>query len=468
MSLFSRRGAYSFEDQLERLAKHARVALETVAAQSQIALPAEFAQARTAAAGLRMLETVLTPAELRRFVALAFAALGPRGDVGGVQPYLVQQEPAPTVTNPLFAGRVRDDLNSEGVQTIVEPGRLPSRVILEATFIENGRAGLQFTFLDPEERIVYEDGVPVSRLDYIPVAVDALYDPGRRALFVHGGRTPHVTRVTQLVSGALQGAASGAITFDRPPLLTEPVLYAIVDHLGGSIPASELRLFDPTMRPMRYGTTTDEDVRLSDTGQRIKAEGLARDVDANIPHAALVANGGLERVVRMRIEERWGVRLRDPLEPDGYLALFDRVQRWYVAGSWLKPLEMLAREALERRNVAVSQTDITAHARGVRDDIEVALGNLLPAGANLHQRQLLTALAANALVRFIPHAARLRAGANVALRQDLTRFINEHGQRANVTLDAPRRSALVRRVWRALEESNRDLLDFIERVRNVT
>jgi hypothetical protein len=220
------------------------------------------------------------------------------------------------------------------------------------------------------------------------------------------------------------------------------------------------------MKPMRYGTATDEDVRLSETGQRIKTEGLARDVDAHVPHSALVPAGGPERAVHVRVDERWGVRLRDPLEPDGYFALFDRMQRWYAAGSWLRPLEMLARQSLEARNVAVSQTDITTHTRAVREELHKVLGQIVPTEATLHQRQLIATVVANALIRLIPRTRSGRGTQAVALGPNLVRFLNEHGHLATVTLDAERRSALIRRVWRDLERARGDLLTFAEGVRN--
>jgi hypothetical protein len=216
-------------------------------------------------------------------------------------------------------------------------------------------------------------------------------------------------------------------------------------------------MFDPGMRPMKYGTSTLADVRLSDTGRRIKTEGLAREVDARLAHSAVIT-GAPERELRTTLSERWVVRLHDPLSLEGYLSLFDRIRVWHGIGAWMQPIESLARSALERRNKAVSQTDINTHALGVHDDIVRAIGNLIPAGANTHQRDLLATLVANALVRLIARSP--RHGAPVAIGQELTRFLTEHGHVAGITLDREARSAHVRRVWRLLEESRGDLLAF--------
>lgn len=459
--LFTRRGVYSPDEKVDRLRTHQGSALHAAAAELKLAVPDAFLQARTASEALAVLSRALGAGAFVAFVERAFASLGPFGDEGHVVVRRLSGDAAPTVRRPLLADDVGHDLNAQSVAPAIGHGRPLSRAILEETFVEHGQAGLRLRFEDPDRRTVVENGVPVERIEYLPVPVDVLYDVGRRALFVHGGTRLHVIRATQLVSGALQGQAGGAVVFEPPPALSEPILYAIVDALGGVNPGGELKPFDISMRRFRYGTSTAEDVRLNETGQRIKSEGLARDVEANVPHRELVRNGP-DRTVRLRIDEHWEVRLRDTLEPDGYFALYDHIQRWYAVGSWLRPLGVLARAALERTNVAVSQVDITDHARRVRDDLIRALGALVPSDAKVHQRDMMATLAANALIRAVSRAGKLRAGKEVALGPDLVRFLNDHAAIGGVTLDEVRRSALVRHVWRMLEQADGDLLRFVE------
>jgi hypothetical protein len=465
--LFTRRGNYTIAERLERLQKHRVSVLQTLAAEREVPLPAGFVQARSARVALTILRGALDHDSFDAFIREAFAVLGAFGDDGQVTVLRLTSESVPEPRAPLFADGVDTDLNAHSVASAISYGRSPSNAVLEETFRQGRQAAFRIRFEDPEPRIVSEDGVMVERIEYIPRYVDGVYDAARRSLFVHGGARHHVIRVQQLVSGALQGSAGGAVVFDRPPALSEPVLYAIVNALDAVHPGGELRLFDPTMRKMRYGTTTDEDVRLSETGQRIKQEGLARAVEANVPHEALAPHGA-PRIVRLQIDEDWSVRLRDPLEPEGYFALYDRIQRWHAAGSWLRPLEVLSRESLERTNLAASQTDISDHTRRVREDLLRALGALVPPDATWHQKDMLATLAANALIRALPAAAKLRGGDKVAIGPDLTRFLNEHAALGGITLDENRRMGLLRRTWKLLQDAKGDLLAFVEGADGVT
>jgi hypothetical protein len=177
----------------------------------------------------------------------------------------------------------------------------------------------------------------------------------------------------------------------------------------------------------------------------------------------LVANRP-ERSVRLELDDRWTVKLRDPLEPEGYFRLIDAVRDWEAAGSWLTALEGLARQALERRTTAVSQTDINTLTLSLREALLQTLGALVPAGATVAQRDLYAALSANALVRLARRAASFQDRQPVRLAADLSGFLNDHGRIGGITLDGPLRSALVRRTWQLLDQSDGDLLDFIKRV----